>query len=301
LESAAEAKPWQETPTLLSMLGDRRSRPHARRALAAFGEPILPRLSELARDRGFDLKVRRQLPRVMSVIGGQRAADLLVDHLKGSDYELSYNALDALSRIRRLQSTVRFDREAISQLLVGRLREYYQEVVWLDGIPTNGDKMGSRFLRRALKERLRRKTDETFQLLALIYPRREMLDAYHWIASGRVDLRSNALEFLDSRLDNPVREMLLPVVEDRDGQRVLRAGRELFGLRPLPYPSVLRSLLHLPDTWLQACASYVAAEDGIVDLRQRLRELAGHADPVLREAATAAQTRLTARYPAAGP
>ncbi len=292
LLSAAAIRPWEEVDTILGKLPDRRLRREARAALAAFGAAILDTLSGAAGDPAAPRRIRLEIPRIMSSIGGQRAADLLVEQLRKPDSEFGYLALRALSRIRRRHAAVRFDRETIRALLVEKLRGYYQAAVWLDAMPVEGLQAGSRFLRRALRERLRLREDEIFRLLALVYPYREMLDAYHWIVSGRPDLRSNALEFLDSRLDNPIRQMLLPAIEQNGGPRISEAARDLFGLERLPYPNVLRRLLDLPDTWLQACASYVVAELNLTDLRPRLQNLAQHPNPLLRETAAAAQHRL---------
>jgi hypothetical protein len=148
------------------------------------------------------------------------------------------------------------------------------------------------FLRRALDERLKRRRDEVFHLLALVYPHREIHDARHWVFSGRPDLRSNALEFLDSRVSNPVRQMLLPALEDHGPRRLLEAGHELFGLTEIPYPSVLRHLLDWPDAWLQSCTSYVVGEARIVELHPKLEPLARAADPILSETAARAGARL---------
>src|SRR3546814_17162701 len=40
-------------------------------------------------------------------------------------------------------------------------------------------------------------------------------------------LRSTALEFLDSRISNPVRQMLLPALEDHGARRLLEVGQEI--------------------------------------------------------------------------
>jgi hypothetical protein len=129
-------------------------------------------------------------------------------------------------------------------------------------------------------------------LLALIYPPKEIVDARHWIFSGRPDLRSNALEFLDSRLANPLRQTLLPVLEGQGARRIVESGTELFGLTPITYPSVVRRLLEWPDPWLQSCACYVAGEEGLLEFHASLRGLVAAADPILRETAARADERL---------
>ena len=292
LQSASAVRPPGEIGFVMEKLCDRRFRREARQALVAYGEPALRQLSEALRDGSYSVTGRREAFRIMGSIGGQQAADLLVSHVERSDRAVLYEVLRSLDRIRRRQPDVRFDREAITGLLIEELRDLYQEAAFLAGMPSGDSVTGVDFLRRALDERLKRRRDEVFHLLALVYPHREIHDARHWVFSGRPDLRSNALEFLDSRVSNPVRQMLLPALEDHGPRRLLEAGHELFGLTEIPYPSVLRHLLDWPDAWLQSCTSYVVGEARIVELHPKLEPLARAADPILSETAARAGARL---------
>jgi AAA family ATP:ADP antiporter len=295
LQSAAAVRPPGEIGFLMEKLNDRRFRRAARAAVVAYGEPALRPLSEALRAGSYSFSGLREIFRVVGAIGGQQAADLLVSHVERSDRAVVYEILRSLDRIRRRQPGVLFDREAITGLLIGNLRELYQEAAFLAAMPSQHSNGGVDFLKRALDERLNQRRHEAFHLLALVYPHREIHDARHWVFSGRPDLRSNALEFLDSRVSNPVRQMLLPALEDRGARRLLEVGQELFGLTEIPYPNVLRHLLDWPDAWLQSCASYVVGEARILELHSKLEPLARAADPILRETAARAGTRLSRR------
>ena len=295
LLSAANVKPTQEVPIILAALGDRRQRRAARGALAAFGEPILDELNDSLRKPSVDLVARRALPRVMSTVGGPKAARLLLAQLNQPDRDLRHRVLRALIRIRENQPEVRFDHQKTSELVVEELRRYYSENLLLSGIPSNGLGPGARFLQRALQERLKERVDSIFRLLELVYPQREISDAYYGTLSGSPELRSNAIEFLDSRLGNPVRQILLPVLEDSGSRRLLETARDLFGLEPVAYPGLLQRLLETPDPWLQACACYVASENGSTDLLPRVEGLAQSDDPLVAETATLAYIQLSRR------
>jgi AAA family ATP:ADP antiporter len=295
LQSASAVRPREEISLLVERLCDPSVRREARNALVAFGSPILGEMGKIVRDGSLAPRGRREVFRIIGLIGGQQAADLLVEHIRSFDRAVLSEVLGALNRIRRRQPEVTFDAEVIKDLLVSELRDLYQEAVFLAGIPASGSNDGVIFLRRALRERLDRHRDGVFQLLALVYPHREILDARHWIFSGRPDLRSNALEFLDSRISNPVRQMLLPVLEERGEKRMAEAGQELFDLDEIPYPSVLRRLLEWPDAWLQSCASYVVGEARLFEFRPILLPLAVAADPILSETAARAGARLSAK------
>ncbi len=207
---------------------------------------------------------------------------------------IGFQVVRALSRIRKAEPRLHFSNETVSAILGEELRHYYQEVTLLEAVPADGAQPGVGFLRRAMQERLDHRLNWGFHLLGLIYPQKEILDAHYWIASGRPELRSNAVEFLDSRLTNPFRQMFLPLLEDLGPQRLIETGRTLFALRPVAYPTVLWQLLETADPWMQACACYAAAESNMEGLRVRIERLAADPDPLLAETARTASARLQA-------
>ena len=294
LKSAAVLKPWDETPRLLGMLADHRFRREARAALAAFDESILDTLIRAIEDPGIDFAARRRIPRIVSTIGGRRSAKLLLGQLPRLDRVIGFQVVRALSRIRKAEPRLHFSHETVSAILGEELRHYYQEVTLLEAVPADSAQPGVGFLRRAMRERLDHRLDWVFHLLGLIYPQKEILDARYWIASGRPELRSNSVEFLDSRLINPFRQMFLPLLEDLSAQRLIETGRNLFALRPVTYPTVLWQLLGTADPWMQACACYVAAESKMEGLRVRIERLTADPDPLLAETARTASARLQA-------
>jgi hypothetical protein len=110
--------------------------------------------------------------------------------------------------------------------------------------------------------------------------------------SGRPDLRSNALEFLDSRVELSLRPTLLGAAEHRGAEELLNDARDFFEFEPLPYPATLRRLLLGSDPWLQACACYVVAEGPLSGLEPSLLELIAHPDPLVVETAQLARQRI---------
>ena len=285
LQSAASYKAEEDLPKLLESLADRRYRPEARSALAAYGEPILGRLNRSFLDPSEDMARRQEIPRVMSLIGGKQAARLLLDDFETTEGRLRLPLMRALDRMRQDQHDLGFEQDRVNKLIKDELRRYYEEVVLLGSIPENGDQRSVRFLRRALTEHLDLRLEGIFRLLTLIYPRNEILDAYHWIMSGRPDLRSNALEFLDSRIDLELRPVILSAAEHRKGDQLLEDARTHFELVQLPYPVTLRHLLEARHSWVQACTCYVVSEAGMSDLLPWLDDLRRSHDPLLAETA----------------
>jgi AAA family ATP:ADP antiporter len=285
LQSAASYQPQHDLPKLLESLADRRYRPEARSALAAYGEPILSRLNRSFLDPTEDTARRQEIPRVMSLIGGPAAARLLLDDFETTEGRLRLPLIRALDRIRQDQPDLRFEHDRVNGLINDELRRYYEEAVLLGGIPDNGGSRSVGFLRRALTEHLELRLQGVFRLLTLIYPRNEILDAYHWIMSGRPDLRSNALEFLDSRVDLDFRPVLLSAAEHRKEAQILEDARTHFEFTQLPYSVTLRHLLEARHPWVQACTCYVVSDAGMPDLMPWLDDLRRSHDPLLAETA----------------
>ncbi len=294
LESARAAPAPSEAPKLIALLADRRFSRQARAALTTYGESVVDQLWACLRDETAAAHLQRQAARVIGDIGGRSGARYLLAYLRRSHQAARPDVLRALTRLRTRSPKLEFDSDILELLMGAALQRYYQTAFLLNGLGSP-DAPAGRFLDRALRERLANWLDELFVLLGLMYPQREIRDAYDRIRSGRPDLRANALEFLDSRLlGNPLRTMLLPALEEHDSSRLLDAGRELFNLYPLPYASVLRRLLDASDPWLQSCACFAAAESGAAELTQRIGALQAHSDPVLRESAQEARRRLAA-------
>ena len=182
--------------------------------------------------------------------------------------------------------------DLVNRLLGNTLKRYYEAGFNRQALEGH-DSAPSRFLRRAVQERMRHTLEEAFMLLTLIYPAKEIQDAQSRINSGAALLKSNAVEFLDTRLmGNPQRSTLLAALEDVAGPRLIETGRRIFQLEPVPHDAAIRRLLDAPDPWLQSCACHAAAGAGLRELSGRLGRLRGHDDPFLRETAEAAFRRL---------
>ncbi len=292
--SAGRARQRRLLPRLIELVGDRTFKTEARQALAAFGPEILPDLNQALADPRLPAAARRNLPRVFSSIGGQQAADYLTASLDHPDLALQYQSVRALSRIRLRQPHVRFPADRITPLVLREIERYFRYRGALQGVPQNGTRPGTQFLRRALHEQLNRRLDVIFRLIGLLYPAKDMFDAYYGVSSGRRDLRANAVEFLDSTLLNPIRQMLLAIIEDRDSERIIDQARAWFGIRPSTYPETIRTLLAEPHPWLQACAAYAAADQGLHEVAPLLEPLGDSPDEMVRETARSARERLAA-------
>ncbi|MDA1234120.1 MAG: Npt1/Npt2 family nucleotide transporter [Acidobacteria bacterium] len=283
----------EDLPTLMRLLAQPAYGAATRQAVTAYGPRAIAPLAAILRDDSASPYLQRQAAKALGTIGGRASVQCLFAYLRRTHEGARADALRALKRIRDRDSDQEFHPEIVDLLLVSALRRFYQTAAYAESIRAGGQGVAARFLAQALRERKDRWLDEAFVLLEFVFPQREIRDARYRIRSAQPALRSNALEFLDSRLlGMKIRPMLLPAVEEVEPQRVLRTAKKLFDVDSAPYASVLRSLLEAPDAWLQACACHTAAESEQRDCKPRIVQLTHHPDPLLRETAIAASARL---------
>lgn len=287
LVAARESRPPGQIDRLIKLLGERGLSGEARKTLAAYGDEALEAAAETLRRDDAPRRLQRQAARLLGSVGGRDAARTLLACLRRPGRGARREALRALARIRSREGERVFDRTMIEASLEATVERWYETAAWVDGAAGRRGEAAS-FFRRALRERMERLLDETFTLLSLLYPQREMRDAYSRIRSGREQLRANALEFLDSRLiGSPLRPSLLPAVEAADEAAAAGEGRRLYGLPKLSYASVLRKVLEGPDPWLQACACAAAAEAAVLETRPLIARLAERPGAAAEEARVA--------------
>lgn len=197
-------------PRLLGLLGDREVRVQARDALAAYGDAVLDVLEEWLNDRDRPLAVRLRLPRVIRMIGTQRAGEVLLFSNIQDHAILRYRIALALSGIRTSPET-HFDRKWALEAVDRRLDAYryyaslYREIA--RHLPAD------ELLLRALRDRLEQNVEVAFRVLGLIHPHRTLMSILHRLrASNREDFL-DALELLDNVLDRETRERLVPLLE----------------------------------------------------------------------------------------
>jgi len=100
--------------------------------------------------------------------------------------------------------------------------------------------------------------DRLFRLLALRYPPAEMYSAYLAVRSRKQEKVTVAVDYLDSTLERDWKRFILPLFEAPE--RVLKNGRDLYGLEPQTEETAVRALVGSNDAWLSACAIAAAGE-----------------------------------------
>lgn len=207
-------------PRLLNMLSDREVRTQARLALATYGDRVTDMLEEWLNDLTKPLVLRIRLPRLIRMIGTQRAGEVLLFSNIQDHAILRYRIALALSGIRT-SPDVKFDRKWAIEAVDRRLESYRHYAAVMRRIALH---LSPRSLVvRALRDRLTQNIEVAFRLLGLIFPHRTLMAIHHRCQnpSSRESFE-DALELLDNVIDRETRDRLIPILERHHHLMALR-------------------------------------------------------------------------------
>ena len=280
-------------PLLVDRLTVPRDREAVRAALVLFGERIAGTLGDYLVDPNVQLGVRQTLISVLAAIGGPEAAYSLYRASRlGGDRRVVDGALRALLGLQRRQPEVGLPQT----LILGDLRQEVERnghrLIQLQAVHESAEPQTRAFLDRVLRERLNQSFRRIFHRLALADPSGRALAAYRGLRSGRPRVRAQAIEYLDTRLPDDLKRVLLPLVEASDDAERGRQAVALFGSEPVTLEATLDQLLRSREPWLNACGLYAVGMARIGAHRNRAVELSRSLDPVVRDTASWAARRL---------
>ena len=135
--------------------------------------------------------------------------------------------------------------------------------------------------------------ERIFRLLELLFPHYDFTSAYIGLKSNVTAVHDNALEFLDTVLKSPLRDMLVPLLDGK----VTVAERARIGTRFMPVKidnaeQAAAELVASGDPWLRSCGAYAIGTLGLKTLVDELNRCVTDPDPLVRETARQAKVRL---------
>lgn len=286
--SAGKTKCPELAPVLLERLGNPAIKVAAREALAVYGQEILDTLVHTMTDQQTPISIRRQIPKVISMIPHQDSVDALLGHLDQDEMDMRDKMIRALSEIRQVHSNVHFDSNLVESHITEHIKEYYRLSIMLDA--QNGN--DSYLLRRALKERLELLEYMIFRLLGLIHTPESMRNAYRGVTSQNKRIRANAVELLDNVLNRNIKRMLFPIIDDSPKTGFMQEAYTLWAMESMTDKEALTLLISSRDNWLKACALYTAGEKGVIEVQEYVKEACGSSSTLVRESAELARKKL---------
>ena len=302
---------------LVDMLGEPTVRVHVRDSLATYGPAILDTLALTMTDKRLPMPVRRQIPKVISMIPHQDSVDVLLSHLDQDEMDMRYKIIRALGELRPVQFGIQFNSNLVEGYVAKGIKDYYHLLLISDalnvGSPTTKRDAGtqrhgdaetrrhgdspprsdaSRFLQQALRERLELFMEMIFRLLGLIYPQESMYNAYRGVTSHNPRIRASAVELLDNILNRNAKRMLFPIIDNSSKMVFMERASALWALQSMTEEDAIVALIDGRDNWLKACALYTVGEEGMVEFQKYVDVARGSSNPLIRESAELAWREL---------
>jgi ATP/ADP translocase len=229
LASAAIHRRKEHVPLIIPLLGRVNARQMAQDTLSAYGPGIEEVLKSHLRDRGEGLEVRKAIPEVLARIRSKKASEILTEELGRGEEAVEQELIEALYRIRKDQTEIRFNKRKILAAVLALSRKCAASVLSHEEVERASDPDAPQSGRWTL---LDFKLKRVFELLALIYPCEDIDKAYQNICQGTRRSVDYSLELLDNLLNPDLKAVLFPLIEDLPAaERVRRLKKALRGAR----------------------------------------------------------------------
>lgn len=292
IESAGLMRSPELVPNLIYLLQDSECQSQAMRALAAYGEDVLPYLQEALSLNQLSPRIQRNIPAILAQIETPGAYDALEPLLETRDERLRSAVMKAMQKLfSRLDSTVSPDVLRIQRVLHTELQSYYQQLVHIERL--GRDALGADLLVSSLNDRLIETIDRAFYLLGILYPREQIDIVSYNLRSQNPAMRANAIEIVDNICESETRRYLVPILDTLPLEEKVAAGRRMFELQDVPVSELLRQFIwHSGDDWLAACAITTAGAARRGEMKDDVVAFVDHENPVLREAVLYAMHKL---------
>lgn len=264
----------ESIPLLVELLEDPLRRAHARLALTSFGERALEALGAALTDPGVSERVRREVPRAVGEVGGERAATVLLSALVGELPGLvRFRVLRALGRMARSHG-IRLDRQRLEPELTRNLIEYLRLAALAlafertTSVP-DGARASDKLLRGLVSDKMRQARERAFRILQLLHQNEDLRSVYFALESPDRRARANALEFIEAltlSAKDDVRELLRWVIDDLSLAERVERSEALVPGRPRTLDAALASMLGDGDEAMATLAAYHVRALAVVEL-----------------------------------
>jgi len=304
LLSAGKIQSCECLPRMIQSLGQTALLGAARVALVQYGERAVGTLQDTLNDETAPLAVRKQIPGVLARIASQESAAVLVNGIVQNDPGLRFDVLKALNRLRVQNPSLLPPSVDIADMLEAELMGYYRSFqIWATLDEHAGARKrsagGESLVARVLRERMDQELERIFRLLALLYPPRDMYNAFLGLTSDLPRVQANALEVLEHMLRPELYRMLASALDpDVSLKEKIQFAERLCYTTVESKAEALRILLNSEDRWLRICALHAVGRFCLKELGEEVRRLKGASDPLVEETWNWVVARLQAAAPA---
>lgn len=279
-------------PDVLERLADPLVVPDAVDALAQFGDAIAGTLFDYMADGSVPRAIRREIPELLLRIGSVAAHRVLLENLSERDAHIRFRIITALNKLAQAHPDRRLELRLVETVLTAEIIGLYRSHQVLGALQRHD--AAPDVVTHALSDAIRHEIERIFRLLKVLYPLADMHSAYVGLQSDNPVVHDNALEFVETVLSLELRSLLVPLL-DRDitvDERVQIADH-VTGIPIKTSADAVRVLVATEDAWLQSCAAFLAGELRLDQLAPQLRRWMADPNPLLRESARDALSRMT--------
>lgn len=221
--------------------------------LQYIGEEVIPTLDLAFYKTGQNLQTKIRIIQVYSKIGGEKAIDVLWNKINYPDRKVVSEALLALRNLAFIAKGERASK--IKQLLIQEIALCSWKIAALDEINEHTDPTP---LYQALLEEIEENDENIFMLLSLIYHQGSVKLVEENIKSRTVEGVLYAIELLDVFVDDELKPMLVPLLDQISLSQKIEKLQESFPRESYNQVSILYQLINKDyneiNRWTKACA-----------------------------------------------
>ena len=299
IREALAAAGKRKEPALLTdvimRLGCPKTKSWAHQALVEYGDVAVETLQHALLDSNISRDLRLNIPSTLSKIASPSSMDALLNGLNQDDGSLRYRIILGLQEMVRRLPDLRIDRHVIEMAIVAEATRYYRRFLTFFGLfgdDHDRSLTDGWLLHQALLENMEREKERVLRLLSLIYPPENIVTATAALNSGTPARQAQAIEFLDNLLTGDLKRHVFPLFDDAPASERFENFLALLGLRSFDRRTALQELLKHDDLWLKAATLWEIGVRGLRDFRGELQQYLNSTEPVLKETAELAMSRI---------
>jgi AAA family ATP:ADP antiporter len=279
-QAMARLRAPEMVASLVLLLGDERTRPAARTALAGFGDEGAAAVEQAFADESLPHNVRWQLPRAMALFDPQRAARVLLERLNVErDGMVRYRVVRALEGLVARSPEVSLDRDLLRRAIESTVSRAYRyldrRLTMIEGAQADPKRAtpGHGLLVRILRDKEQNAIGRLLRLLGLAFPAEDFSQIARGLRSKDKGARASSVELIENLIEPPLRGAVMGLVDDApDAERLAASGKFHRPLR-LEYEPLLARMLDSESESLQDLTVYHVGELRLGNLRERVEAL----------------------------
>lgn len=263
-------------------------------SLIECGDSILSVLEHSFYKSGQNELVMIKIVQIYGHIGSEKAIELLWNKINHPVQEITDQVLLSLSYCNVVVPEERFQSIfSILEIEIGDATWDFAALLEVERRPETLE------LRESLKEEIRYNFNSIFRLLSLVYDSQSIELVQKSLESEETEGRLFAIELLDMFIDDNLKPILFPLLEDISVPQKINKLQNYFPRITLSHEEALKHMItrdyRYTNRWTRACAMYALGHVEELDDKQELVANLFHEDELLRETAAWALYKLDKR------